>query len=224
MPTVRKYAAAAAAELIPARHPSAADPCKDYLIRRRDEGARDARALAAEIAQLGYQGSDQQVRRYLRPPRDLPGNAPPPPPPLPAARDIARRISTSPANLTAEDAAAPDAVTAKIPRIAVITGLARSFADITAGLTATLISPATGKETLETWLQAAGAAATGPLASFAAGIRQDYDAVRNGLSLPWNSGKVEGTVCKLKKIKRQVCGRASFTLLRKLILAASQQK
>lgn len=148
MPTVRKYAAAAAAELIPARHPSAADPCKDYLIRRRDEGARDARALAAEIAQLGYQGSDQQVRRYLRPPRDLPGNAPPPPPPLPAARDIARRISTSPANLTAEDAAAPDAVTAKIPRIAVITGLARSFADITAGLTATLISPATGKETL----------------------------------------------------------------------------
>ncbi|HEX5300983.1 MAG TPA: ISL3 family transposase [Streptosporangiaceae bacterium] len=224
VPTVRKYAAAAtAAELIPARQPSAADPYKDHLIRRWNDGARDARALAAEITQLGYQGSDQQVRRYLQPLRNLPGNAPPQPPPLPAARDIARWISTSPASLTAEDTAALAAVTAKIPRIAVITGLARSFADITAGLTATLINPATGKETLETWLQAAESAGFPPLATFAAGIRQDYDAVRNGLSLPWNSGKVEGTVSKLKKIKRQVYGRASFTLLRKLLLAANHQ-
>jgi transposase len=221
--TVNKYAAAAtAAELIPARQPSAVDPYKDYLTRRWNEGARDARALAAEIRQLGYKASDQQVRRYLRPFRDLAGNAPAPPPPLPAARDIARWIMTSPANLAAEDAAALAAVTAKIPRIAVITGLARSFADIMTGLNATVISPATGKETLETWLEAAGNSGIPKLASFAAGIRQDYDAVRNGLSLPWNSGKVEGTVCKVKKIKRQVYGRASFTLLRKLLLAANQ--
>ena len=221
--TVIKYAAAAtAAELIPARQPSAVDPYKDYLIRRWNEGARDARALAAEIRQLGYKASDQQVRRYLRPFRDLPGTAPAPPPPLPAARDIARWIMTSPANLAAEDAAALAAVTAKIPRIAVITGLARSFADITTGLNATVTSPATGKETLQTWLEAAENSGIPKLASFATGIRQDYDAVRNGLSLPWNSGMVEGTVCKIKKIKRQVYGRASFTLLRKLLLAANQ--
>ncbi len=222
MPTVRRYAAATAAEILPARQPSAVDPYKDHLIRRWNEGARDARALAAEITRLGYQGSDQQVRRYLRPLRHLPGSAPPPPPPLPAARDIARWIMTSPANLTPEDTAALAAVTAAIPRIALITGLARSFADISAGLTATRISPATRTETLDTWLHAAETAGIPALASFAAGIRQDYDAVRNGLSLPWNSGKVEGTVSKIKKIKRQAYGRASFPLLRKLILAANQ--
>ncbi len=129
---------------------------------------------------------------------------------------------TSPANLTPEDTAALAAVTAAIPRIALITGLARSFADISAGLTATRISPATRTETLDTWLHAAETAGIPALASFAAGIRQDYDAVRNGLSLPWNSGKVEGTVSKIKKIKRQAYGRASFPLLRKLILAANQ--
>jgi transposase len=221
--TVTKYAAAAtAAELIPARQPSALDPYKDYLIRRWNDGARDARALAAEISQHGYQASDQQVRRFLRPFRDLPANAPAPPAPLPAARDITRWIMTAPANLAAEDAAALAAITAKIPRIAVITGLARSFADITAALNATAISPATGKETLQTWLEAAENSGIGKLASFATGIRQDYDAVRNGLSLPWNSGKVEGTVCKIKKIKRLVYGRASFPLLRKLLLAANQ--
>ncbi len=222
VPTVRRYAAATAAEILPARQPSAVDPYKDHLIRRWNEGARDARALAAEITRLGYQGSDQQVRRYLRPLRHLPGSAPPPPPPLPAARDIARWIMTSPANLTPEDTAALAAVTARIPRLALITGLARSFADISAGLTATIISPATGTETLDTWLHAAETAGIPALASFAAGIRQDYDAVRNGLSLPWNSGKVEGTVSKIKKIKRQAYGRASFPLLRKLILAANQ--
>ena len=32
------------------------------------------------------------------------------------------------------------------------------------------------------------------LQSFAAGIRKDYDAVTAGLTLPYSSGKVEGTV------------------------------
>ncbi len=222
-PTVYKYAAAAtAAELLPARQPSAADPHKDYLIRRWNEGARDARALTAEIAGMGYQGSDQQVRRFLRPLRALPGSAPAPQPPAPAARDIARWIMTSPATLTSQDAAALADVTTAVPRIRILTGLARSFADIMTGLNATAISPATGKETLQAWLEAAEASGIPQLASFAHGIRTDYDAVRNALSLPWNSGTVEGTVCKIKKIKRLVYGRASFPLLRKLLLASNQ--
>ena len=48
-----------------------------------------------------------------------------------------------------------------------------------------------------------------------------HDAVRNGLSLPWNSGVIEGTVNKIKMIKRQMYGRASFLLLRKRVLAAT---
>lgn len=225
LPTVDKYAAAAtAAEIIPARRPCAIDPYRAYLTGRWNEGIRDASALAAEITGLGYQGSDQQVRRFLRPFRDAGGPAPAPPPPLPAARDIARWIMTSPGNLAAEHAAALAAATAKIPRLAAITALARSFADIAAGLTATAIQPATGEETLQTWLHAAQTSGIPQLASFAGGIRKDYHAVRNGLSLTWNSGKVEGTVCKLKQVKRTVYGRASFLLLRKLLLASNQRK
>jgi hypothetical protein len=37
--------------------------------------------------------------------------------------------------------------------------------------------------------------------------------VTNGLSLHWNSGKVEGTVNKIKMLKRQMYGRAGFDLL-----------
>jgi transposase len=225
VPAVCKYAAAAtAAEIIPARQPSALDPFKDYLTRRWNDGARDAAALTAEITALGYQASAQQVRRFLRPFRDAAGPVPAPPAPLPAARDIARWIMTSPGTLAPEDTAALNAATARAPALAVITGLARSFADITAGLTAGAPSGQPGKDQLTAWLEAAEASGIPRLASFARGIRQDYHAVRNGLSLPWNSGMVEGTVCKIKQVKRTVYGRASFTLLRKLLLASNQQK
>jgi len=42
--------------------------------------------------------------------------------------------------------------------------------------------------------------------------------VLNGLTLPWSSGVVEGTVNRLKMIKRQMYGRAGFALLRKRVL------
>jgi transposase len=44
--------------------------------------------------------------------------------------------------------------------------------------------------------------------------------VINGLTLPWSSGAVEGTVNKIKMIKRQMYGRAGFPLLRQRVLAA----
>ena len=60
------------------------------------------------------------------------------------------------------------------------------------------------------------------LRSFARGIRRDYQAVRNGLTLKWNSGRVEGLNTRTKMLKRQMYGRASFPLLRKRILLTSQ--
>ena len=56
------------------------------------------------------------------------------------------------------------------------------------------------------------------LRSLAAGIRTDLQAVTNGLTLPWSSGRVEGTVNKIKMIKRQMYGRAGFDLLRKRVI------
>ncbi|WP_255687626.1 transposase [Pseudonocardia sp. TRM90224] len=55
---------------------------------------------------------------------------------------------------------------------------------------------------------------------FVTGLRRDYDAVRNGLTLPHSSGPVEGNVNRIKMIKRQMYGRANFDLLRKRVLLA----
>jgi transposase len=56
------------------------------------------------------------------------------------------------------------------------------------------------------------------LRSFANGPRKDLDAVTAGLTLPWNSGAVEGQVTRIKLLKRQGYGRAGFDLLRQRIL------
>jgi transposase len=56
------------------------------------------------------------------------------------------------------------------------------------------------------------------LHSFVTGIRRDFDAVTAGLTLPYSSGAVEGHVCRIKVIKRQMYGRAKFDLLRQRIL------
>jgi hypothetical protein len=45
-------------------------------------------------------------------------------------------------------------------------------------------------------------------------------AVTAGLTLPWNSGVVEGHVNRIKMLKRQMFGRAGFELLRKRVLLA----
>ena len=86
------------------------------------------------------------------------------------------------------------------------------------GAFADIMTSRTGTRHLENWLAAAENSGLDQLASFAAGIRRDHAAVRNGLTLPWSSGKVEGTVNKIKMIKRQTYGRAGFRLLRKRVL------
>jgi transposase len=57
--------------------------------------------------------------------------------------------------------------------------------------------------------------------AFAKGLKPDLIAVKNAFSLPWSNGQVEGQINKLKTIKRQMYGRASFSLLRKRLLLAS---
>jgi transposase len=74
---------------------------------------------------------------------------------------------------------------------------------------------------LEEWMsQATTAGAPREIKSFAEFLRQDYDAVKAGLTLPWNNGQLEGQVNRLKLIKRQMFGRASFALLRARVLQA----
>ena len=56
------------------------------------------------------------------------------------------------------------------------------------------------------------------LKTFARGMLRDIEAVENGINMSWSNGAVEGHVNRIKSIKRQMYGRASFELLRKKVI------
>lgn len=68
------------------------------------------------------------------------------------------------------------------------------------------------------WAEAVLADDLPPLRSFVNGLRGDLAAVTAGLSLTWNNGPTEGTVTRIKSVKRAMFGRANLDLLRRRIL------
>lgn len=71
---------------------------------------------------------------------------------------------------------------------------------------------------LDAWLVVAEHSGIAELRGFAGGVRRDLAAVRAALTLDWSQGQTEGQVNRLKTLKRQMYGRASFPLLRQRLL------
>ncbi|MET9402724.1 transposase [Kitasatospora sp. NPDC002965] len=101
------------------------------------------------------------------------------------------------------------AVLVHCPELDALTGHVRSFAEI--------LTERQGQR-LPEWLDAVRNDNLPGPHILAAGIDRDRDAVIAGLTLPWNSGVVEGHVNRIKMLKRQMFGRAGFQLLRKRVL------
>src|SRR5207245_10811886 len=79
-------------------------------------------------------------------------------------------------------------------------------------------------EALDPWLQRASTSTVEALRRFAAGLYEDYAAVKAGVTLPWSTGPVEGHSNRLKMLKRQMFGRAHLDLLsRRFVLAPRSQ-
>ena len=77
---------------------------------------------------------------------------------------------------------------------------------------------------LDPWLARAGTSALEALRRFASGLRDDYAAVKAGVTLPWSNGPVEGHINRLKMLKRQMFGRARLDLLhRRFVLTPRPQ-
>ena len=74
---------------------------------------------------------------------------------------------------------------------------------------------------LDAWLTEARNCGVAAIETFAAGVEADGAAVRAALVETWSSGQAEGQVNRLKVLKRQGYGRASFALLRQRILLAA---
>ena len=209
--TVNRFAAAASPGQLLVKatsRESKLDPFKPYLHHRWNEGITDASALHAELKTRGFTGSDQAVRRYIRPFRQM-AAAPPPPPAAPKTRQITRWLLTRPDRLSTHDQAQLAGIRARCPHLNTLATHVSAFAQM-------MICH--DGQYLDQWLTDVDADDQPQLHSFANGIRRDHDAVRAGLTLPYSSGAVEGNVTKIKMIKRQMYGRAGFDLLRKRVI------
>jgi transposase len=210
----RLWRAASADALLKTRGTSALDPYKPYLRERWDAGITTIAVLHREITALGYPGSEPTTYAWLA---LLKLAAPPRPPAPPGKRQVTGWILTDPARLDDGQQAQLAAIRGRCPELDVLAGHVTAFAKILTRRAAG--RPGAG---LDDWLAAAGNSPGQPeLASFASGIRRDHQAVRNALTMPWSSGRVEGLNTRTKLIKRQMYGRASFPLLRKRILLTS---
>ncbi|MFE2143204.1 ISL3 family transposase [Streptomyces sp. NPDC059456] len=189
--------------------PSKLDAFKPYLDDRWNQGCTNAWRVWEEIVPLGYQGSYQRVRAYFREKRLSPSPVTARPP---SPRVVAGWILRRPETLTETEHLRLKAVLVHCPELDALARHVRSFGQ--------MLSERQG-ERLPQWLDAVRQDNLPGLHTLAAGIERDRDAVIAGLTLPWNSGVVEGHVNRIKMLKRQMFGRAGFALLRKRVLLAS---
>ncbi len=240
--TVRKFAQA---ESFPARlphgpGPSILDPYLLHLKLRLAEGCENGMVLWRELRDMGFGGGNKQVHRWLAERRTVPakvgrrrvddahdarsvmgvGRGQP----LPAARQLAWLLVQPVAALDTAAAAVVSSVE-QDGETKIAAGLARRFTALVRACGVrgrqggTL--PAAPVAELETWLAEARACGIGAIKTFAAGLEVDGAAVRASLTEPWSSGQAEGQVSRLKLLKRQCFGRASFDLLRRRVLLAA---
>jgi transposase len=132
-----------------------------------------------------------------------------PPPRPPKVRQVTGWILTHPAHLGADEQLRLKQVLADCPHLDATAAHVAAFAELLTGLKV---------DRLDDWIAKVEADELPSLHSFTAGLKRDHDAVRNGLRLPYSSGTVEGTVNRIKMLKRQTYGRANLDLLRKRVL------
>ena len=213
--TVRRFARAATVEelLATARdgRTSVLDEFKPYLHHRFNLGHTNGSLLFAEIREQGYRGSLGTVLGYLRPFRAQ-AVAPPAVPRPPTVRDVVGVLLRHPDTLDADDQLALKQARARCPHLDDLADHVSGFAEMMTGRHG---------ERLDAWISRVEADDQPDLHRFANGVRRDHDAVLNGLTLEHSSGAVEGSVNRIKMIKRQMYGRAGFELLRKRVLLAS---
>ncbi|PSL52477.1 transposase [Saccharothrix carnea] len=205
--TVKRYARIPSAEQMrrpPPYRRSMVDPYRDHL-RRRLVRQPDIPVthLLAETRALGYPGSASLLVRYLKQGRAEPDRVPPSP------RRLVTWLTSRPESLPEHHRRHLDDLTTSRPPMTALTRGVREFARI--------LTHRRGQE-LGSWIEAVLADDLPALHRFVYGLRKDNDAVTAGLTLPHNNGPAQGVVNKIKLLKRQTYGRASFALLRKRIL------
>jgi transposase len=188
------------------------DPFKAYLHQHMQEGHGNVTRLFRQITSLGYTGSYSTVRLYLEQYRPT---AVPMPPTPPTVREVTGWLTRHPDSLTDQEQPRLAALLERCPELHAACRHVRTFAAMLTQL---------GGQDLPQWINDACADGLVGISSFAKGLKQDFEAVTQGLTSRWNSGPVEGRVNHIKMIKRQMFGRARLPLLRKRVLLTAQNR
>jgi transposase len=217
--TVQRYARAARWQdqvTIRPRRSSILDPHADYLRQRWQTGNVMIKDLQRELHEQGIDVSYTTLRDWIT--RTLPPRQAPAEPPLrpPTVRQVTGWLTRHPDTLSEEEASQLKLTLAACPELAAAHKHIRVLGQ--------MLQTRQAAE-LPTWIEEVTTSGLPGLAGFAKGLATDLDAVTAGFTTNWSSGIVEGRVCDLKMLKRQMFNRAGLPLLRKrvLLVAASRR-
>ena len=204
------------------------NPYQAYLLERWNAGCHTAIQLFQEIQPRGYTGSYRRVTASVSrirqaqgiPPRrqgrrqTLPVVAEPVSQPLTPRRAtwlVLRREETR----TEAEAQQLAQLHAQSAEVAEAIDLAQDFTHLVRQRQPAHLDP---------WLERASTSALEAIRRFTGGLRDDYAAVKAGVTLPWSSGPVEGHINRLKMVKRQMFGRARLDLLSRRFVGAPAER
>jgi transposase len=191
------------------RGPGKIDPYVPYLQQRLAEGCTNQSRLWREIRAQGFMGTRSLVAKWLNAHgSDRASLSQPTPLVLPPARQLAWLL------LQDEDKRTVDEQTL-LSQLQQDTELVQMQELVQQGRE--MIRQRRPDE-LDTWLQACQTSRISELKNFVLVLRQDYEAVKAALTLPWSTGPVEGHINRLKLIKRSGYGRMKLDLLRQRVL------
>jgi transposase len=195
--------------------PSRLDRFRVYLDERLAAGCRNARVLHQELRERGYEGGYDQVRRAIRKRtgvngrRKLHGPLPPRVADRPSPRRLSFVLARRPERRSTAEQAQADRLRAAGGPVGAAVGLGERFASVVRDRSAA---------GLDAWLASADGSGLPEFRGLARSMRQDGSAIRAGVTGVWSNGQVEGSVSRLKAIKRQMFGRAGFELLKARVL------
>ena len=213
------YRAETFPERMPGRTPhSILSPYVDYLDQRFEAGCTSQAQLFKELQVQGYPGSTTVVGRWLKAKRILAGEDPitvrtgleitSSSTILPSNYKLSWLLVLDPDKLDDDD----KKMLVHIRSDAMIDGfyaLAQDFRKLIKDRSVSAF---------DTWPDSADDSSLKTVRNFSKSLRDEYPFIRAALEHEWSNGQTEGQVNRLKFIKRQMYGRASFELLRQKVL------
>ena len=206
---------------------SIVNPYQAYLLERWNAGCHTAIQLFQEIQPQGYTGSYRRVAAYVSrirqaqgvPPRRQGRRQPLPVVAEPVCQSLTPRRATW--LVLRREATRTPAETQQLAQLHTQSAEVAEAIDLAQDFV-TMVRQRQPAQ-LDAWLQRATTSALEAMQRFATGLRDDYAAVKAGVTLPWSNGPVEGYINRLKMVKRHMFGRAHLDLLSRRFLRASHE-